>query len=102
MQRRRPRTKLCERCRSKMKVGSRGRVPRFCSSSCRQLEYEQRKWQRPTPVQLLAQDINTALVREVIRREFWAVLKEAGLVSNLPAPVPPKPRRRGHLRLVTD
>jgi hypothetical protein len=79
--RRRPKTKRCERCKAKIKVKGRGRVPRFCSPTCRQLAYEQRKWQRPAPVVLAAQDIATIHVRDFIRAEIWSLLQAAARVG---------------------
>jgi hypothetical protein len=100
--RRRRKTARCERCRTKIKIKSRGRVPKFCSPTCRQLAYERRKWQRPTPVELLAQDTATIKVRDFIRAEIWAVLQTANLVPpNQPPPLtPPKRQRPTHLRVV--
>jgi hypothetical protein len=43
------------------------RPPTFCSRSCRQRAYERRKWLRPHPVELLARDLDTAAVRDLIR-----------------------------------
>jgi hypothetical protein len=84
------------------KVRPRGRPSKFCSRSCRQRAYEERKWSRPHPVELLARDIATARVKDVIRQIVREVLVEAGIISPLPPPPPPKPKRRGHsLRLVT-
>jgi hypothetical protein len=37
--------------------------------------------ERPTPVQLVTQDIDTVRVRNFIRTIVWEVLKEVGLVS---------------------
>jgi hypothetical protein len=80
-----------------LKVNSRGRPPTFCSHSCRQRDYEQRRWSRPHPVELLARDINTARVRDVIRQEVREVLLAAGIP--LPPPAP-KSKRRGSKRIV--
>jgi hypothetical protein len=60
--------------------------------------YEQRKWSRPHPIELLARDIDTARVRDVIRQEVREALLAAGII--LPPPAP-KPKRRGPvLRLI--
>ena len=101
--RRRPKTGRCEHCKTKIKVKTRGRVPRFCSPACRQRAYERRKWQRPGPVELLAQDIATVKVRDFIRAEIWSLLQAAGLVSPSQTPplMPPRARQRStHLRLI--
>src|SRR6516165_7542434 len=79
--RRRPKTARCERCKTKIKINGRGRVPKFCSPTCRQLAYQRRKWQRPAPVALLAEDLAAIRVREFMRAEIWSMLKAAGLVA---------------------
>ena len=56
-----------------------GRQP----SSCRQLAYEQRRWSRPHPEELLARDLNTASVRDFIRQEVREALLAAGIPSRL-------------------
>jgi len=74
-----------------------GRQP-SAAGSCRQRAYEQRKWSKPHPVELLARDIATAQVRDFIRQMVRELLLEAGIT--LPPP-PPKPKRHGPpLRLV--
>ena len=100
--RRRPKTARCERCKTKIKIKGRGRVPKFCSPTCRQLAYEKRKWQRPTPVELLAQDIATARVRDFIRAEVWTALQMFGVVPKNESPPlsPPKSQRPTQLRVV--
>jgi hypothetical protein len=65
--RRRPKTARCQRCKAKIKIKSRGRVPKFCSATCRQLAYERRKWQRPTPIELAAKFRASYEVRSAIR-----------------------------------
>jgi hypothetical protein len=95
---RRRRTACCPICKQKFKINSRGRPPIFCSRSCCQRGYEQRKWSRPHPIELLARDIDTARVRDVIRQEVREALLAAGII--LPPPAP-KPKRRGPvLRLI--
>jgi hypothetical protein len=94
----RRRSLRCPVCKLRFKVNSRGRPPTFCSQSCRQRAYEQRRWSRPHPVELLARDIDTARVRDVIRQELREALLAAGII--LPPPAP-RPKRRGPpLRLV--
>jgi tRNA(Ile2) C34 agmatinyltransferase TiaS len=94
----RRRSVRCPVCKKRFKVNSRGRPPNFCSRSCRQRAYEQRRWSRPHPVELLARDIDTARVRDVIRQEVREALLAAGII--LPPPAP-KPKRRGPpLRLI--
>jgi hypothetical protein len=88
----------CPVCKTRFKVNLRGRPPTFCSQSCRQRAYEQRRWSRPHPVELLARDLDTASVRNFIRQEVREALLAAGIV--LPPPAP-KPKRRGPpLRLI--
>jgi hypothetical protein len=83
-------------------VRSRGRVPRFCSRTCRQRAYEQRKWQRPAPIDLLGRDLKSMAVQQLIREEVWKVLQELGLAPKAPVPVPPtvSKKSRPELRLV--
>jgi hypothetical protein len=60
--------------------------------------YEQRKWSKPHPVELLARDIATVQVRDFIRQVVRELLLEAGII--LPPP-PPKPKRHDPpLRLI--
>jgi hypothetical protein len=73
----------------------------FCSRSCRQRAYEQRKWRRPRSVELLAKDIATVRVRDVIRAEILAIMKELGLVGLEQKLLPVERRRRApNLRLI--
>ena len=78
---------------------TRGRLPSYCSPTCKQRAYLRRKYRGP--MELLAQDIATMKVRGILRQEIWAVLKEVGLVTQ-PEPPPPRPKRdqTRHLRLV--
>jgi hypothetical protein len=87
----RRRSLRCPVCKKRFKVNSRGRPPTFCSRSCRQRAYEQRRWSRPQPVELLARDIDTARVRDVIRQEVREILLEAGIILPPPAPKPERP-----------
>jgi len=88
----------CPVCKERFKLRPRGRPPVFCSPTCRQRAYERRKWQRPHPIDLLARDINTVQVKDLVRRIVREVLTEAGI--DLPPPPPKKPKRRDHLRVV--
>ena len=66
---------------------------------CRQCAYERRKWSKPHPIELLARDLATVQVRDLIRQIVRDELVLAGII--LP-PSPPKPKRRGPpLRVVT-
>ena len=98
--RKRPKTLRCGWCKEKFKVGRRGRLPDFCSHSCRQRAYERSKW-GPGLREVLARDLATVRGREVIRAEIWTLLKQLGLVSEPNPPPPPrKPPRPSHLRVV--
>jgi hypothetical protein len=94
----RRRSVRCPVCEKMFKINSRGRPPTFCSRSCRQRAYEQRKWSRPHPVELLARDIDIARVRDVIRQELREALLTAGII--LPPPAPKPKRRYPTLRLI--
>ena len=96
----RRRTARCPVCKERFKINSpRGRPPTFCSRSCRQRAYERRKWSKPHPIELLARDLATVQVRDLIRQIVRDELVLAGII--LP-PSPPKPKRRGPpLRVVT-
>ncbi len=95
--RRRPRSQKCSWCRTRFRIKRRGRVPLFCSRTCRQRDYETRRAAEnlSQPQRLLRRDLNEArdkaLVREVVREE----LQKLGLL-----PSPPPPPRRSHLRSV--
>ena len=103
---RRPRTARCARCKAKIKVRPKGRVPIFCSRNCRQRAYEHNKALGPTPVMnLLARDLATIQVRDAIRAEVWTILRpfllQLGFDLGPDPPTPPaKPERKRHLRLI--
>jgi hypothetical protein len=53
------------------------------------------------PVELLAQDIATIRIRDIIKDEARSALQTLGLVVNSqPPPFPPKRQKPAHLRLV--
>ena len=94
-----------ERCivagaRQRLKFKSRGRVAEFCSQTCRQPGYEQRKWARPAAIEVVAQHLAAAKVREAIRAEVWSLLREIGLVAAAEPPPMPKKPGKPTLRLV--
>src|SRR5437762_343020 len=85
----RPRTLQCAWCKAKIRVKPRGRLPLFCTRSCRQRAYERAKWQQPHLLHL-RRDLARIDIRAAIRREAWELLRQMGLVT---APEPPeKPR----------
>jgi hypothetical protein len=96
----RPRTLRCERCKNKIKVEPRGRLPRFCSQTCRQRAYERAKWGQPH-LAALHSDLATVEMRTAIREEAWAMLRQAGLVQASTPPPMPRRKPRPDLRLVT-
>ena len=62
-----------------------GLPPTFCSQSCRQRAYEQRRWSPLHPMELLAWDIDTARVRNVIGRRCAKLCLQPVLSSRLVA-----------------
>jgi hypothetical protein len=96
----RPKTLRCQWCKEKMKIPARGRVPLFCSKTCRQRAYEKRKWSRPAPVEALDHDLAPIKVRNIMRKELVAILLEFGLITDPTPPPTPKTPRKGSLRVV--
>jgi hypothetical protein len=90
----------CLRCKAKIKVKPQGRLPLFCSHSCRQRAYERAKWDQPHLV-ALRRDLATIEMRAVIRAEIWEMLRQMGLLPAGATP-PPMPGRkpRPALRIV--
>jgi hypothetical protein len=98
---RRPKVVRCRRCKHKIKVKAKGPLPLYCSHTCRQLAYERRRYLGMR--EMLAQDIASAKIRDVIRAELWAVLRQIGLVPEKMPPPPrlkPEPKHRPNLKLV--
>jgi hypothetical protein len=73
----RPTTITCARCRKVVSVGPIGRVPTYCSPSCRTAACEARSSNRPS-------------AEEKQRAVVWNVLQDAGII---PADKPLPPRR---------
>jgi hypothetical protein len=94
----RPKTVRCRWCRKRFKVLVRGRLPDYCSDSCRQRAYQKRKWRDETPVVLLAKDLAHIRVREWLRKEIWDLLVQAGLAAPH-SPVPPVQPQRSRAKL---
>ena len=78
-----------------------GRIPSYCSATCKQGAYLARKYHGP--MALLEQDIMTARVRAILRQEIRDIVmplfRQFGLEPELKPPAKPK-RGRQHLRLV--
>jgi hypothetical protein len=75
-------------------------VPVFCGAICRQRTYEQHKHGRPALVDLLARDLATVKVKDMIRAIVIEELIRAGLLPP-GTPPPPKPEpRRPYLKVI--
>ena len=86
--RRRPRSVRCKGCKGIIKIKSKGRVPTYCSQTCRQNAYLKRRY--TGPMELLQQDIATVQVRDIIHREVRDYLVQLGFApEGVP---PPKPK----------
>jgi hypothetical protein len=94
----RPKTLRCQRCQRKILVKAKGPLPSWCSHACRQRAYERQKWQQPHLARL-RQDLDSAAIRDAIRREAWTLLKQLGLPVGSELPPAPQRKRRS-LRLV--
>jgi hypothetical protein len=80
-------------------VKGKGPIPLYCGHTCRQLAYQRRRYSGP--MMMLAQDIATTKVRDVIRAEICDILQRYGLIPK--APPPPREKKRPpptHLGLV--
>jgi hypothetical protein len=93
----RPKTLRCFHCKGKFSVEGRGRLPRFCSHSCRQRAYDQRKRRGSGSVAALFADLRDNQLKARLR-EF--LLAEYNLTPC--APLPEKPTKRGPLHLVVN
>jgi hypothetical protein len=102
--RRRPRTTRCKGkgCKRQIKVKNKGRVPKYCSPSCKQEAYLRRRFR--SPLELVARDLASIEVREVIEAKIMEILVRLGLAkSNLPPPIIHKPKpEKPSLRLVKN
>ena len=79
----RPKSARCLRCKRSIRVKPAGRIPTFCSPSCRQAIFRKmsRKPKPPAPT------------RDELAIRMWEMLREFNLVSgDLP---PPKPEPEG-------
>lgn len=87
---RRPHSVRCKGCKSIIKLKSKGRVPSYCSPTCRQNAYLKRRY--TGPMELLKQDIATVQGRDIIHREVRDYLVQLGFATeSVPSP---KPRRK--------
>ena len=94
MTKQRPR---CAYCKKPFKPPKRGRPPRYCSASHRQMAYTKRRAYRLVnmPRLLLGKDIDDMRSRAGIERAVINVLRRLGML-------PPEPPKRPPLHLVKD
>jgi DNA-directed RNA polymerase subunit RPC12/RpoP len=70
----RPRTVKCARCGERIAVKPQGRLPRYCSQSCRSMHFKSReRAAKPT--------LSPMPLEEKRRAALWDALREFGLVS---------------------
>jgi hypothetical protein len=81
-------------------IKAKGRIPTYCGQGCKQRAYLNRRLSGP--MVLLAQDIATVKVRDLIRREVWDILLKTNLVHGSPPPPDRPTRKRPALRIVHD
>src|SRR5437764_10191 len=89
--RRRPKTLRCIRCKAKITVSPRGRLPRYCSHTCRQRTYERHKWEQPHLI-ALGKDLITIRLIAAAEAAVNNVLEGLGITP--PPPKRPKPNLR--------
>lgn len=95
----RPKVVRCKLCGQKIKVKAKGPLPLF-HRVCRQRAYEKRR--HGGLMAMLAQDVGTLKVREIIRAEVRSQLSQMGLNPPSPPPPPAGKKRQDHLRLVSS
>src|SRR4030095_10430906 len=99
----RPTTLRCQWCKKKIAVKSRGRLPAYCSHSCRQRAHERAKWQQPHEdlgsVALQTKITQTVrdLTEELLRRALGGRAKPAAPKKGSPS-IARCPRRRRLVR----
>ena len=81
----RPRAVRCLKCKRSIRVKPVGRLPTFCSPSCRQMAFRRRS-QMPKP---------PAPTRDELAVRIWEMLTEFGLVTG-DLPSPKRNWRSGH------
>jgi len=95
---RRPRTVRCKGCKRVIRPKAKGRIPTYCGQGCKQRGYINRRLSGP--LVLLARDIASVQVRDIIRHEVWDILVKAHVVSGKPPPPERPSRKRPELRIV--
>ena len=97
---RRPRSVRCQECKQAIKLKKRGRIPSYCSATCKQQAYLKRKFRGLAEV--VTQSIQTIKGRAYLRGEIWAILQETGLAPKSEPPPPVKSKRKptSPLRLI--
>jgi hypothetical protein len=90
--RRRRRGAKCDYCGRRFTPPKRGRPPRFCCASHRQLAFVARRASDSIPLRLVMQDLNGIRRKHEIRRELIGLLREFGV--ELGPPPAPTPSRR--------
>jgi hypothetical protein len=98
----RPKTLRCLWCKEKIAVKPQGRLPAYCSHSCRQRAYERAKWQ-PPHLLALSKDLKRVAIQAEIRKAVEEVPRQMVSVG---AAAPPRSheapvRRCGLSRLRT-
>jgi hypothetical protein len=88
----RPKTLRCIWCKEKIAVKPQGRLPAYCSHSCRQRAYERAKWQQPHLL-ALHKDLKRLAIRAEIRKEAMELLRQMGLVGATTASEKPRSAR---------
>jgi hypothetical protein len=92
--------KKCKRCHATIAVAVKGPIPTYCGQSCKQQAYESRKHRGP--MRLLAEDIATKSIRELIRSEIRSILIEIGLIDHTPTALSGQTAKKPSLRLVKN
>jgi hypothetical protein len=85
----RPKAVRCLKCKRSIRVKPVGRLPTFCSPSCRQMAFRRRS-QMPKP---------PAPTRDELAVRIWEILTEFGLVTG---DLPPSASRRNSHREPQD
>jgi hypothetical protein len=70
----------CAFCGLDFSPQKRGRLPRFCSATCRQRAYERRHAGGDAATTVLAKDLDRRQVRQAIRDEILDILLTAGIL----------------------